>query len=202
MNALSALRPPAWTARADFQLLQPTLKLAKIGEVYSTLCAVLTTAGYSEFGAFDVQGGFALITRLERIHPDGTAFGDPDRWTKNKIALTSFSIREYLRALLFERADEFRVFIIIITSKKELSPASAETTTDQADNWLDYGDGVVSEETKAKPVFGDYLHILLYEFRNPTSGVGRLLTRSPVLVTDHLKRSGLWPGLLPILNSR
>ena len=70
--------------------------------VSGRLQAALEGNGYVEYSYYSVPGGFALATRLERIHPDGRSMTVPKRWQVAHEPLTRFDLAEYLRALLRE----------------------------------------------------------------------------------------------------
>lgn len=83
--------------------------------VSGRLQAALEGNGYVEYSYYSVPGGFALATRLERIHPDGRSMAEPKRWQVAQEPLTRFDLTEYLRALFDAERGHFRVIVFIVT---------------------------------------------------------------------------------------
>lgn len=171
--------------------LQPTL-----GGVADRLQAALESAGYVEYGYYPVPGGFALATRLERIHPDGRAYTEPARWQWGQAALTGFDLGSYVRALFDVEQGYFRVIVFAVTT------APLETTDDapQAEQVLAWPMKGAPELPPAlrRQSYGDdaYSAALVYEFESRGRGHEATFRSQSRLTGDaHLRQARLLPAL-------
>ena len=171
--------------------LQPTL-----GGVADRLQAALESAGYVEYGYYPVPGGFALATRLERIHPDGRAYTEPARWQWGQAALTGFDLGSYMRALFDVEQGYFRVIVFAVTS------APLETTDEapQAGQVLAWPMNGAPElpATLRRHSYGDdaYTAALVYEFESRGRGhEATFRSQSRLTGAAHLRQARLLPAL-------
>jgi hypothetical protein len=83
----------------------------------------LSVAGYKApaFYRLSKTEGIAIATQIERIQEDGTPFESSDRWVFNDMSMkwSNFSILEYLKALVGERAGYYRTIIILVKPKSD-----------------------------------------------------------------------------------
>jgi HEAT repeat protein len=77
-----------------------------------------------ESGLFSVPGGFALLTKVERILEDGTPYPERSRWSQEKIPPTNVS--DYLEKLFVSKPGNYRSFAIVITDENTLTPSDRE----------------------------------------------------------------------------
>jgi hypothetical protein len=100
--------------------------------VAAQLEGALNRAGYAERSFFCVKNGFAIATRLERIHPVTKApLPRPRRWETGNAALLDasdgFSLTKIVEALLTADPGRYRTIIFYVTDQA-VQPTSKEAT--------------------------------------------------------------------------
>ncbi|HQT31594.1 MAG TPA: hypothetical protein PLE48_11625 [Thiobacillus sp.] len=169
----------------------PTLEF-----VSGRLQAALEANGYVEYSYYSVPGGFALATRLERIHPDGRSMAEPKRWQVAHEPLTRFDLSEYLRALFDAERGHFRVIVFIVTPAPLVTgaePPSAATAL----VWPREGVPVLPD-AMGPIAYGDryQTHALIYEFETLGAGQPAEFKASSSLTGDaHLRRAKILGAL-------
>jgi hypothetical protein len=152
--------------------------------VAKTLADKLETANYSrgKYSYFwNTENEFAIVTRMERINADGTAFADPNgiedlRWNFPNHLPTAKSKEEYGPYLFSGKKVFYRVFAFIVTMKDPLYfTENAPPTFELAQKWhrlgrSELGGGETSSIVR-EIEFGSQYHCyaLLYLFINHTS---------------------------------
>lgn len=135
-----------------------------LGSVAGHLVAALGQAGYSEKSFYVVPGGFALVTRLEQIEPDGTPLPEPARWSQALPHREIFSLADFIESLFTAPVGNYRVIAFIVTdvpfsSRGELSAA-------EMGDLLAGGLGWLPEEVRAKTFTAGHVGTaLIYQFR-------------------------------------
>lgn len=170
-------------------------KTFTLRDLDGVLSSALTSAGYerSYFGAPD--GGFALVTRMERT----TASGAPDpqqRFDPGFRPLPAFSLDGYLRALFTAPPGYYRI-VVFVVSPRPFATTGAPVSADEATAWLEKGLNVLPPVIGRRPYSSAYATTaLIYEFEkrdaqsNPTERhPGRLSADA------HLTGSGIRGGL-------
>jgi hypothetical protein len=111
--------------------LQNSIPKLKLNDINYVIKTALESAGFSELHYYEIPGGFALLTRIERFdHESGDSAPDNYRWTKEYLS-PKLNILEIIKALSFERSGYFRVILFTITS---------ETVQQSNKMFLDYND--------------------------------------------------------------
>lgn len=166
------------------------------GSVADRLQAALESTGYVEYGYYPVPGGFALATRLERIHPDGRAYGEPGRWQWGQGALTGFDLGSYVRALFDVERGYFRVIVFLVTDAPFETAAEAPSA-EQALAWPGQGAPGLPAALRAAR-YGDeaYTAALVYEFESRGRGhAASFKTQSRLTGEAHLRQAKLLAAL-------
>lgn len=160
------------------------------------LTRALREAGYGSKAYYAVPEGFALVTRLEQITPDGAPKPANERWAVNAGSHRVFSLTDYVKALSGAKPGYFRVVVFVVTSYP-FSFSKAKVTPREVQLWL-------PGDLKRLPTsIGDrrftnnhYCEALIYEFEKGGAektphqvAPGRLGGR------EHLTQSGLWTSL-------
>lgn len=98
-----------------------------LGEVDTRLTAALGQIGFQEFGHYAAPGGFVLVTRIERIRPDGASW-EPDRFVVDDTRAVrlgrSFSLSDYLQALFGAVPGKYRVLAFAVTDRDIVQTAA------------------------------------------------------------------------------
>ena len=111
---------------------------ATLADVDTALSEALDATGYYEKAYFTVPDGFALVTRLEQIEPDGRPKPLPDRWSVRLEPLKRFTLAAYLQALFSAREGQYRVIVFIVTDVP-IAAKSAPASREEAEDWLSEG---------------------------------------------------------------
>lgn len=107
-------------------------------EVSRRFTRALTDIGYTDHRFYATPGqGFALITRMERIRPDGTPEPDEMRFL-DPDARAPFSLGRFMAELFFAPEGHYRVIVFIVTAEN-FTPGGETMTEDQADTLLSEG---------------------------------------------------------------
>jgi hypothetical protein len=166
-------------------------------DVDTRISGALDAAGYDEKAYFGVPGGFAIVTRMEKMDP----YGYPDhanRWVSSlaPISLTEFSLTKYLEALFGVPMGHYRVFIFIVTLES-IAPSGTAVAQATAQNWIVEGANRLPNSMETLPYTREYTTtVYIYEFFQ--SGVGGAANQNiPSLYTgrEHLQEAGLWESL-------
>jgi hypothetical protein len=165
-------------------------------DVDARLNEALGKAGYFEKSYYAVPGGFALVTRLEQMNPDGTPKPEPQRWAAEIGPLREFSLSAYLRALFTSNPGYFRVIAFIVTPHP-FSYAGARVNREDAIRWLQEGLNKLPSSIGESQYSADHsCTALIYEFEKSDPNQAAR-TRIPGGLTGraHLEKSRLWSAL-------
>lgn len=169
----------------------------RLGDVAAKLSKALDAAGYYERSYRPAPGGFALLTRVERMNEDGTSV-ERDRF---KVSMTSndlrpFTLTGYLRALLTANPGYYRIIAFVVTdnlARQGSGTASAELLK----GWVARGVYRLPAPVAAIPYDARYSCVaFIYQFKvtNAARSV-TLLDPSPQLGRAHLEKAGVWAAL-------
>ena len=131
--------PPA--ASAEHQIRNAWVskgERTKLSDVAAKLEAALHDANYETWRYSSVPHGFALVTQVEQIKPDGTPRSGTERFRTDLPSLSGMTFVEYLKALAKAPPGYYRVIVFIVTdtpfARTDKRPTEAE-----AQLWLDAG---------------------------------------------------------------
>ena len=114
---------------------------------------------------FGVPDGFAVVTRLEQTDSRGVPLSNEARWSAGIVLLKSFSIEEYLRALLTSPPGYFRIIVLVISSKP-FNFSGARARLDTIEQWSRSGLNTLPEEVRAQSYTSAHvLTAFVYEFK-------------------------------------
>ena len=169
---------------------------ATLGDVDDRLRAALRVAGYDDLGYFAVPNGFAAVTRLERIEPTGEPVADASRWQMTVPADPSFSLFDYLRALLTAQTGHFRVIAFVVTPTP-FTGSPGEVDAVSARRWASTGRNALPPPMRSQVFTADYsVTALVYEF-SKIRGERSVHYDLPgdLSATTHLEASGILAAL-------
>jgi hypothetical protein len=191
--------PPRPTTRRTLarHLVAGDAATPTLGQVADRLQAALESGGYVEYSYYSLRpGGFALATRLERIHPDGRSMDAPKRWEIASGPLTRFELGEYLRALFDAERGHFRVIVFIVTPAA-LATGAEPPSAAAALNWPLDGVPVLPDALRRLTYDSAFeTHALIYEFETRGQGQPAVFKTSSSITGDaHLRRAKLMGAL-------
>ena len=177
-------------------LTQKTDKVS-LKNIEQKLSATLDSCGYFEKSYYAVPGGFAIVTRLEQIDPDGRSKEIPDRWSVEVEPLRSFSLEAYLKALFTARCGYYRIIAFIVTPHP-FSQSDITVSRDEAMDWVHEGWNKLPSSIGEREYLPKELSstALIYEFEQPESGKkAELKTPGRLTGRDHLRKAKIWYAL-------
>lgn len=166
-------------------------------DVAERLERALTDTGYSERSYYAVPKGFALVTRLEQIAPDGTPRNVPDRWAVEMTPPSVFSLSSYLKALFTAQEGHFRIIVFLVTAAPFSQDTENAVRREEAMDWLSGGTQFLPASIGNLP-FGErhYCVAMIYEFEQPTRNHNASFKKLSALSgVEHLKKAQLWERL-------
>jgi hypothetical protein len=190
--------PPEASATVDltWKLLHSHGEFSRLGEVNDVLKRALWRAGYSTTSYLQVPRGFALVTRIEQIEPNGQPMPSPARWSiaPSKLSFTGFSMTDYLRALFTSNPGHYRVIVFIVTDAP-VTRADRPVSKDDTDAWLRQGStalppGIAAQGWTSATICSAFI----YEFIREDKTEPKILLPGRIEGTSHL-RPVLWAAL-------
>ncbi len=177
---------PVWPLGAGMRTL---------GDIDRKLTSALDAKGYTERSYYSVPGGFAMVTRLEQIYPDGRSKRPPDRFSVDLLPASNFT--DYIFALFHANPGYYRVIVFVATDQIIVQAANAPAQSDVTE-WLERGSNFLPDPpASTKLSKGIHCTALIYELENPgtdESQKAQLIpsTADPVA---QLQKAGLWQAL-------
>lgn len=170
----------------------------RLGDIDGQLTTALDEAGYREKSYYETPGGFALVTRVERIDDEAYSLDVPARWDTNVPPLREFSISAYIRALFGATVGRFRL-LVFITSSQPFSQSEERIDLAEGLAILREGTNVLQPVLADAPYTDDHrVTVLVYEFEKVRADAD---SRTSVRLTSrfdassHLTRAGVQPEL-------
>jgi hypothetical protein len=187
--------PPRASSQAVIALQEQVGTSQTLSGIDRIISVALSHAGYDESSYFAVPGGFALVTRLEQTNADGSPKPTPERWSVRVDPLSgTFSLGNYLKALIGATPGYFRVIVFILTSVP-FSQSLATVSRDESALWLTRGLNRLPDEIGQIPWSPQYsCTALVYEFESNNS---KAVLRLPGRLTGkmHLEKASLLGAL-------
>lgn len=189
--------PPTASANTEIprQLVVRSNERTSLLDVASTLERALDRAGYAERSFYAVPHGFALVSRMEQIYPDGRPREEGSRWPLKASPPPVFSLAAYLRALFSTNVGLYRVIAFVVTNRPFVQ--SAARGDNPARQWVWAG----ANRLPTVVGFSDYTAeyactALVYEFRRASgSQEASVVLPGTLPGRTHLERAKLMPAL-------
>ncbi len=177
-----------------FQL--PKERAALLSDIDNLLSSALRYAGYGEKSYYAVPDGFALVSRLEQINPDGTPKFDMDRWATKVKPLRKFSLESYLNALFTSQLGYFRVIVFVVTPHPFLQ-SGVRVSSDEVKVWVHNGlNKLPSFVGVQEYTLGYSVTALIYELKKENGQNAVTLIPGNLSAITHLEKSSIMKGLM------
>lgn len=164
-----------------------------LGGVADRIDGALQTAGYAERSFHAVPNGYAMVTRLERIRPDGRP--DAERRWFGAAAPEEFSLSRYIQTLFFGDPGRYRLIVFVVTDET-FAATGKEISSDEGERLLRGGFVTLPPRFNALPFTPNHkVTALVYEFEKPEGGEAKQLARSRLSALDHLNGAALLDAL-------
>lgn len=161
----------------------------------------LDDAGYSDHVYLPVDGGFALLTRVEKINADGTSVPSPKRFgipSADQPDDWTFSFSGYLAKLLTADVGYYRVIVFVVT-QRQITQTATPVGPKEFSQWFMAGTDSLPPSYGAREydtVAGYHCTALIYEFQKSAAvPAPHFVLTSAVAAVDHLKGAGVWDAL-------
>lgn len=174
-----------------------------LDRVAERLLAALDMTGYSEHSFYALRpdpagppDGFALVTRLEQIRPDGTPRDEPERWSAELPPREIFSLSDVIDALFSAPEGHYRVIVFVVTGALVV-PSDEAPTRHDAGEWLGSGMARLPRALGELPWTADHAcTALVYQFRQVGAGTDpQAHPPGAPSAQKHLERTGLLRAL-------
>lgn len=170
-----ALAPwPPFAPSARYTLRRDWLVKDEVnwGSVADKVEAALTDNGYDDIRYYAVPGGFAVATRIERIHPDGSSYGADQRFVPriDHVSPGNWTFESFIASLVGAPIGYYRCFLFVF-SDQPFGYRSGVVTPEVLEQWRGAGwntlghtlrDLRYSEEMRAE--------VLIYQFEQARAG--------------------------------
>jgi hypothetical protein len=185
-------RASTWEVIPDALLVSSGRPAPTFGEIQARLSNALEAGGYQQRSFFAVPGGFALVTQVERVSPDGVSERE-GRWLVAR-APSTFSLESYLRQLLFAPQGRYRLVVFVITDVS-FSASGGFITASEASDLAMRGANTLARDISAIRYSADHhCTALIYEFEK-TNTDPQLVVPSRLPGREHLIRARIWAAL-------
>lgn len=166
-----------------------------LGDLDDRLRAALAAVGHDELGYYAVPGGFAAVTRLERMEEDGRAVEQSRRWTLGPEPLRSFSLADYIHRLFDAEPGYFRLIAFVVTPNAFAAGEPAPFSL--FERWAMEGANVLPARLRTRLFSQDTIvTALVYEFtKSRGAETARLEEPGRLTGRQHLVRAGILSAL-------
>ena len=191
--------PPVASASTEIssQILVADSGGWRLVDIADRLQDAFDEAGYVEKRFFAVPKGFAMVSRLEQISPDGRPKPDSARWSVKVQPHKVFSLGSYLRALLTSNPGYYRLVVFVVTSTP-FNQGAAAVDFETARDWLRQGFNRLPPSVGIQKYTDHHsCTALVYEFEQRTADVPALFKDpSSLTARKHLEQARLWQALV------
>lgn len=169
-----------------------------LGKIADRLQACLLDNGYYEYQYYYVNGGFALVSRIEQYESNGTSLPEPDRWSATPYQGDD-SWLGYLRNLFTSNPGHFRVFVFVVSNTPLVTDNSRAVSRETALAWLQEGAGSLPLQIRQQMTQATTtVSALIYDFEtSDTSGATVFKQPSDLTSIVHLQKARLLPLIRP-----
>ncbi|MEM9061965.1 MAG: hypothetical protein AAGD13_16005 [Pseudomonadota bacterium] len=160
------------------------------GDVADLLERALDDGEYFDRSYWVAPGGFALVTRLERITEEGISVESRKRWPTGNLR-ERFDLSSYLRALFYTDPGYFRVIVFLLSTEFERT-TDQEPTPAEAFRWLRRGMVMLPREMAEQSITPRHeLTALIYEFERVPGSDAVVLAPGRLTGRTHLAQARL-----------
>lgn len=163
-----------------------------LSDVAKKLEKALRSAKYRRWSYISVPDGFALVTQMEQIKPDGTPSPEPARWSTNMPRVDKMNLLEFIKALADAQPGYYRVIVFIVTDQP-WQRIGDKPTGEVAELWFAKGFNKLPEYIGRLTYGREHrTTALVYEFKKRTSNADAIfIDTSETRAMDHLKKAGI-----------
>jgi hypothetical protein len=190
--------PPKATATAELSIIPASESLTLL-QLSDRISRALNDGGYEDRSYYwldkEHAPGFAIITHIEQIHPDGTPVTS-GRWSFDLPTYEHFSIASFLKAMIKADPGSYRL-IALVVSKLPFEENQDSITEDQVAA-LNAGPKFLAKTADSEVLVTEDYHCTayIYQFERKTRNDDPVFKKSSdVSASTHLKSTPLWTAL-------
>ena len=169
-----------------------------IGDINQQLISILNAEGYYGKHYFSLPEGFALVTQLERIYPDGNPFPVVDRWRTSVQHQDQFSLRQYLISMVFAEQGYYQSYAFVVLPRSIAENPRLGMGRLNPNAWMTVEGEKLPESIAQLSVANDYVvKVYLFAFDVPGGADSAVLITPPMgvrsgdLIMKHLSKTNL-----------
>jgi hypothetical protein len=189
-----APKPTTHTPIPRALLQNPATASETLGDIADRVEIALRAAGL-DYAAYGIgNSGFAYVTRVEMIRPDGTPFPPPNRFpTDVRTSAPNERFLDFVVSRFFARPGFYRVIAIVVTDRP-LITSSTGITADSATSLADGTMISIPPELRGLVVPRLGFAALIYEYSkaNAAQTTADLRTSPLISAHRHLAKAGIW----------
>ena len=145
------------------------------------------------------EDGFVLVTRLEKITPEGGIVDGNDRWPKQAKRSSDFNLSDYLTRLFYADEGLYRIIAFVVTAE-DIPSWSKAVTAKESKQWISDGAPALKRSIAAQKVTDSHrVFALIYEFakscddctNQETNDVMQLIPGT-IQSRMHLQQARIW----------
>lgn len=171
--------------------------LKNLQAVNDKLIYALKENNYYRMSYYYVDGGFAIITQMERTDRAGKSLNEDLRWTLTQNSKKVFSLQDYLSSLFSAQPGYYRCIVFIIRNVP-ISFSEVPGSTVVMDTMMDEGATSLPDEIGRKPFTAQHkVTALIYQFKKPESGNTAILLKPTPIPGKNLTAAGIKKYLIP-----
>jgi HEAT repeat protein len=157
-----------------------------LGDVYMKLYqALFSIDPRFESGLFGSPGGFVMLSRLERIKPDGAPMPAEYRFAEGDIP--PLNLIDALGRLFFEKPGHFRIIAFIVTTEANFDSSERELPSIQS------GGTILPPDIANDTLEGKHVYALVYSFQRKRGGESKPFDTLSAPI--HLNKAGILDAL-------
>jgi hypothetical protein len=196
---IAAFPWPPPKASAEYQIRSKWVAddaRTRLKDVAKRIETALEDARYETWRYLSVPHGFALVTQIEQIRPDGTPFPARERFRSDLPSFADLTFVEFLKALAKAPPGHYRIMAFVVTDTP-FAPSAAKPTEGEARQWLAAGLNRLPTAIGQLPYDDDYrTTALVYEFkRSSKNDPAMFVATSAQSGRSHLEKARIWDGL-------
>jgi len=180
--------------------MQPNQRVV-LGQLDQSIRRSLAKGGYHDASYYSIPGqpnAFALVTRLEKYHLDGSNVDQEDRWVSKLERHSSFSLGRYLKSLFFAEKGNYRIIVFVVTAQ-DIQQWSKPVQAQVAKNWIAQGRPSLPSQVQRQPMKAQHkVFALIYEFEKNCDSCENLDTAiiqaipGRLQTKEHLSMTSVW----------
>jgi hypothetical protein len=191
--ALASANPSASCRLPDSFLTFSNGLATYYGDIDSFIRYALLNNGYREYAYYAIPGGFALVTRMERIDDNGQSMPLKQRWAPNQTPIHPFTnFSAYFAMLAKAKPGKYRVIIFMVSSEELILGRTTPNCIGMKKSFADGISSLPADMSNRPYTFGDHGDALIYLFNKSDDMTISVIPGAPEEGKRQLQKAGIW----------